>query len=62
MIALAGFAAPRIFDYMQSMEKLREEFHEVHKSQLPDKKSLYTSPEQVYSVRNQPIIAGGTFQ
>ena len=62
VLALAGFAAPRIFDYMQNMEQLREEFHEVHKSQLPNKKSLYTSPEQVYSVRNQSQTAGGFYQ
>lgn len=62
MLSALGYCLIQGVQFVQSMEEFKQEFHEVHKSQLPDKKSLYTSPEQVYSVRNQLQTAGGFYQ
>jgi uncharacterized membrane protein YcjF (UPF0283 family) len=63
-----GVGVYKVWDYVESMQKLQNDFHtlqqefeQIHKSELPDKKSLDTNHPRIYARSNEIQISGGTF-
>lgn len=56
-LGLAGWGLNQAWMFMQSMEQLKEEFHQIHKSELPQK-SLYTDSPTAYAVKKNETAIG----
>lgn len=64
-----GVGVYKVWGFVESMRKLQNDFHTlqqefelIHKSELPDKKSLDTQHPQVYAKSNETESAGGFYQ